>query len=55
MSQMFRDASYFATRISKIYHYNFPPHIGTSGHDDPYSWDYTISPRGCDRSSGRKV
>lgn len=48
MSQMFRDAGYFATRIGKIYHYNVPKHIGTSGHDDPFSWDYTINPRGRD-------
>ena len=49
MAQMFRDAGYLATRIGKIYHYNVPKHIGTSGHDDPYSWDYTINPRGRDR------
>ena len=48
ISQMFRDAGYFATRIGKIYHYNVPKHIGTSGHDDPYSWNYTINPRGRD-------
>lgn len=48
MSQMFRSAGYFATRIGKIYHYNVPKHIGTSGHDDPYSWNYTINPRGRD-------
>ncbi len=48
MSQMFRNAGYFATRIGKIYHYNVPKHIGTSGHDDPYSWNYTINPRGRD-------
>jgi len=48
MSQMFRRAGYFATRIGKIYHYNVPRHIGTGGHDDPYSWDYTINPRGRD-------
>lgn len=48
ISQMFRDNGYFATRIGKIYHYNVPKHIGTSGHDDPYSWDYTINPRGRD-------
>lgn len=50
MSQMFRDAGYFATRVGKIYHYNVPKHIGTSGHDDPYSWNYTINPRGRDKS-----
>jgi len=48
MSQMFRDAGYTATRIGKIYHYNVPLHIGTSGHDDPYSWDITVNPRGRD-------
>ena len=48
MSQMFRNNGYFATRIGKIYHYNVPKHIGTSGHDDPYSWNYTINPRGRD-------
>ncbi|MBT6157622.1 MAG: sulfatase [Planctomycetaceae bacterium] len=50
MSQMFRRNGYFATRIGKIYHYNVPKHIGTSGHDDPYSWDATINPRGRDKT-----
>jgi len=49
MSQMFRGAGYFATRIGKIYHYNVPKHVGTGGHDDPYSWDKTINPRGRDK------
>ncbi len=48
ISQMFRDDGYFATRIGKIYHYNVPKNIGTSGHDDPFSWNYTINPRGRD-------
>lgn len=48
MSQLFRDAGYFATRIGKIYHYNVPRHIGTSGHDDPYSWNHVINPVGRD-------
>ncbi|MCB1229013.1 MAG: sulfatase [Verrucomicrobiae bacterium] len=49
LPQMFRDAGYFATRIGKLYHYNVPNHIGTSGHDDPDSWNYTINPRGRDK------
>ncbi len=49
MSQMFRRGGYFATRIGKIYHYNVPRHVGTGGHDDPYSWDHTINPRGRDK------
>ncbi|MEM8955813.1 MAG: sulfatase [Verrucomicrobiota bacterium] len=48
LSQMFRENGYFATRIGKIYHYNVPKHIGTGGHDDPYSWNKTINPRGRD-------
>lgn len=46
--QMFRDSGYFAMRIGKIYHYNVPRHIGTGGHDDPYSWNHTFNPRGRD-------
>ncbi len=48
ISQLFRDEGYFATRIGKIYHYNVPKHIGTSGHDDPYSWNQVFNPRGRD-------
>jgi arylsulfatase A-like enzyme len=48
LSQHFRASGYFATRIGKIYHYNVPLHIGTGGHDDPYSWNQTINPRGRD-------
>ena len=49
VAQMFRRKGYFATRIGKIFHYGVPRHIGTGGHDDPYSWDQTINPRGRDK------
>ncbi|MDF1811906.1 MAG: sulfatase [Verrucomicrobiales bacterium] len=55
MSQLFRDEGYFATRIGKIYHYNVPKHIGTSGHDDPYSWNATFNPRGRDVEEEDKI
>lgn len=55
MSQMYRDAGYTATRIGKIYHYNVPKHIGTSGHDDPYSWNNVINPEGRDVHDEDKI
>ena len=55
MSQMFRNARYTATRIGKIYHYQVPAHIGTGGHDDPYSWDRTINPIGRDKFDERLI
>jgi len=48
VGQMFRRNGYFSTRIGKIYHYNVPKHIGTGGHDDPYTWDRTFNPWGRD-------
>ena len=53
--QTFRSAGYFAQRIGKIFHYNVPRHIGTSGHDDPYSWNYTINPRGRDKDDESQI
>ncbi|MFP6675080.1 MAG: sulfatase [Pirellulaceae bacterium] len=55
MSQLFRRNGYTATRIGKMYHYNVPKHIGTSGHDDPYSWDQTINPSGRDKDDEHQI
>src|SRR5690606_22807309 len=45
----FRNAGYFSARIGKLYHYGVPLGIGTSGHDDPASWELELNPAGCDR------
>lgn len=55
MSEIFKNSGYHALRIGKIYHYNVPKHIGTGGHDDPYSWNETLNPRGRDVIDEEKV
>lgn len=49
MSQAFMDAGYEATRVGKIYHYDNPKGIGTTGHDDSLSWQRRFFPRGVDK------
>ena len=49
MPQAFRLAGYHAARIGKLYHYNVPRSIGTTGHDDPASWELGLNPAGVDR------
>jgi iduronate 2-sulfatase len=48
LPELFRRQGGFAARIGKLYHYNVPASIGTSGHDDPASWEAAFNPAGVD-------
>ena len=55
LGQRFRQQGYTSVRIGKIFHYDNPSAIGSSGHDDIYSWDQTINPRGRDKTEEYKI
>ena len=55
IGQRFRQQGYQSVRIGKIFHYDNPSTIGTSGIDDIYSWDQTINPYGRDKLEEYKI
>ena len=55
IGQRFIEEKYNSIRVGKIYHYHNPRDIGTSGHDDMYSWDQTINPYGRDKKEEYKI
>ena len=56
LGQRFRQQGYQSVRIGKMFHYDNPSAIGTSGNDDDiYSWDQTINPYGLDKIEEHKI
>tara|TARA_B100000524_G_scaffold289808_1_gene164722 strand:- start:315 stop:1847 length:1533 start_codon:yes stop_codon:yes gene_type:complete len=55
IGQNFIKERYNSVRVGKIYHYHNPRDIGTSGHDDHFSWDQTVNPYGRDKIEEYKL
>ena len=55
IGQRFIEEKYNSVRVGKIYHYHNPRDIGTSGHDDHFTWDQTVNPYGRDKIEEYKL
>ena len=55
LGQRFIMEKYNSIRVGKVYHYHNPRDIGTSGHDDHFTWDQTVNPYGRDKIEEYKL